>query len=197
MTQTQLLNHPTNDQQLVHHGINWHQFKLIQEGFAGSPGVKLFYYNGTLEILMPGREHEIFKTLIGYLLETFFFEKGIKFEPTGSMTQESQEVASVQADESYCINESKSIPDLSIEVVFTSGSPSKLARYKALGVPEVWFWEDGLFTLYHLQGGDYEHIYRSKLSGLKDLDLDLLTRCVLFAQTDSAEAVRKFRRQIR
>lgn len=196
MTQIQLLNHQTKDQHLVHHGINWHQFKLIQEGFAGSPGVKLFYYNGTLEILMPGREHEIFKTFIGYLLETFFFEKGIKFQPTGSMTQEAEEVASAQADESYCIGESKSIPDLSVEVVFTSGGPSKLARYKALGVPEVWFWEDGLFTLYHLHGDDYERIHRSELPGLNDLDLDLLTRCVLLAQTDSAEAVREFRREI-
>ncbi len=197
MTQTQLFAQPTRDQRIVHHGRTWQQFKLIQEGFADSPGVRLFYYNGTIEILMPGRDHEGFKTIIGYLIETFFFERSIKFEPTGSMTQEAESVASAQADESYCIGESKPIPDLSIEVVFTSGGPSKLARYKALGVPEVWFWEDGLFSLYHLRGNNYERIYQSELPGLKDLEMDLLTRCVLLAQSDSAEAVRTFRREIR
>ena len=197
MTQTQLFEQPTRDQRIVHHGRTWQQFKLIQEGFADSPGVRLFYYNGTIEILMSGRDREVFKTIIGYLIETFFFKRNIKFEPTGSMTQEAESVASAQADESYCIGESKPIPDLSIEVVFTSGGPSKLARYKALGVTEVWFWEDGLFSLYHLRGNNYERIYQSELPGLRDLDMDLLTRCVLLAQSDSAEAVRTFRREIR
>jgi Uma2 family endonuclease len=144
----------TTDQRIVHHGT-WEQFKFIQKGFNGSPGVRLFYYDGTIEILMPGREHEIFAHVIGYLVTTFLVEQGIFFKPTGAMTQEKEGVVSAQADESYCIGSVKSIPDLSIEVVFTSGGTSKLERYKALGVPEVWFWEDGLLKLYHLQDGSY------------------------------------------
>ena len=78
-------------------------------------------------------------------------------------------------------------------MVFTSGSANKLERYKALGVPEVWFWEDGLFALYHLREQSYERIYRSELSGLIDLDIELLSKCVLIAQTSRVEAVREFR----
>lgn len=193
---TQILEKSTTDQRLIHHGLTWQHFKLIQAGFAGSSGVRLFYYDGTLEILMPGRDHELFKTLIGYLIETFFLEKDIPFQPTGSMTQESEEIASAQADESYCIGDPKPIPDLSIEVVFTSGGPSKLSRYQALGVLEVWFWQDGVFQLYHLHGDHYDRITCSELPALQDLDLELLTRCVLLAQTNYAEAVRTFRRGI-
>ena len=40
-------------------------------------------------------------------------------------------------------------------------------------VPEVWFWEDGLLKLYHLQDGSYEPIERSQLPELSELDLDL------------------------
>ena len=185
----------TTDQRIVHHGT-WEQFKFIQKGFEGSPGVRLFYYNGTIEILMPGREHEIFASIIGYLVTTFLTEKGIFFQPTRSMTQEKEGVVSAQADESYCIGSVKSIPDLSIEVVFTSGGTSKLERYKALGVPEVWFWEDGLLKLYHLQDGSYEPINHSDLPGLSELDLDLLRRCILMAETDAGEAIRAFRREI-
>lgn len=189
-----LINKST-DQRIVHHGT-WEQFKLIQKGFDGSPGVRLFYYNGTIEILMPGREHEIFSRLICYLVTTFLVERGIFFQPTGSMTQEKEGVASAQADESYCIGSVKPIPDLSIEVVFTSGNTSKLERYKVLGVPEVWFWQDGLLKLYHLQNGNYEPVERSQLPGLMELDLDLLKRCILMAETDAGEAIRAFRREI-
>jgi Uma2 family endonuclease len=45
--------------------------------------------------------------------------------------------AALEADESYCFGEVKAIPDLSIEVIFTSGSAAKLRLYQALGVPEV------------------------------------------------------------
>jgi Uma2 family endonuclease len=145
---------------------------------------------------MPGREHEIFASIIGYLVTTFLTEKGIFFQPTRSMTQEKEGVVSAQADESYCIGSVKSIPDLSIEVVFTSGGSSKLERYKALGVPEVWFWEDGSLKLYHLRDSSYEPIDRSQLPGLNDLDLDLLRRCILMAETDAGEAIRAFRREI-
>ncbi|PSN19943.1 hypothetical protein C7271_04720 [filamentous cyanobacterium CCP5] len=57
----------------------------------------------------------------------------LDFQPMGAMTQETEGVVSAQADESYCIDTVKAIPDLSIEVVFTSGSFGKLERYKALG----------------------------------------------------------------
>lgn len=190
-----LLLNKTTDQRIVHHGT-WEQFKFIQKGFEGSTGVRLFYYDGTIEILMPGREHEIFASIIGYLVITFLTENGIFFQPTRSMTQEKSGVASAQADESYCIGSVKPIPDLSIEVVFSSGGISKLDRYKALGVPEVWFWEDGLLKLYHIQDGNYENIDRSQLPGLSNLNLDLFRRCILMAETDPGEAIRTFRREM-
>jgi len=145
---------------------------------------------------MPGQEHEVFSRVIGYLVTTFLVEQGIFFQPTGAMTQEKEGVVSAQADESYCIGSIKSIPDLSIEVIFTSGSTSKLERYKALGVSEVWFWQDGVLKLYHLRDGSYEPINRSQLPGLNDLNLELLKRCILMAETDAGEAIRTFRREI-
>ena len=185
----------TTDQRIVHQGT-WEQFKFIQKGFDGSPGVRLFYYEGAIEILMPGQEHEVFSRVIGYLVTTFLVEQGIFFQPTGAMTQEKEGVVSAQADESYCIGSVKSIPDLSIEVIFTSGSTSKLERYKALGVSEVWFWQHGVLKLYHLRDGSYEPINRSQLPGLNDLNLELLKRCILMAETDAGEAIRAFRREI-
>ncbi|PSB30167.1 Uma2 family endonuclease [Stenomitos frigidus] len=191
---TQVLSKAT-DQRIILQGT-WEKFKLIQQASEDSPGVRLSYYEGTIEILMPGLDHEFFKSVIGMLLEVFFLAKDIEFAPTGSVTQERENVVSAQADESYCIGQPKNPPDLSIEVIFTSGSTAKLQRYQALGVPEVWFWEDGLFSLYRLRADGYERIDRSEISELASLDLAHLSRCVLLAETSRLEAAREFRKGI-
>lgn len=64
---TYLLNLPA-DQRSFHKCIPWEKFKLIEQGFSESPGVKLFYYQGELEILAVSPEHEMFSGIIGMLL---------------------------------------------------------------------------------------------------------------------------------
>lgn len=187
----------TTDQRIVLSGRTWEQFRLIQQGFEASPGVRLSYYDGTIEILMPGREHEVFKGIIALLLGIFFEENNIEFEPTGAMTQEREKVVSAQADESYCIGTSKPIPDLVIEVVFTSGGAAKLQRYQVLEVSEVWFWQDGVFTLYRLRQDGYEQVSQSEIPELITLDFDLLTRCVLLGETSRLQAIHQFRQAIK
>ncbi|MEP0918099.1 Uma2 family endonuclease [Leptolyngbya sp. DQ-M1] len=183
------------DQQLVIQGT-WEHFKHIQQGFAETPGVKLSYYKGTIEILMPGLDHERFSCIINYLVSTFLLKQGVWFQMTGSVTQERKREVSAQADESFCLGRLKPIPDLSIAVVFTSGGVNKLAKYRALGVPEVWFWEDGVLKLYHLREEGYHQIDRSELPGLDRLDINLLQRCILIAETDFVEAVQTFQQSI-
>ena len=196
MNQALLL--PKNaDRQLVYSGIDWQQFKLIQSGFAEASGIRLAYFNGTIEILMPGRTHELFKSIIGMLIELFCLEMAIEFEPTGSMTQEREGEVSLEADESYCFGTSKPIPDLAIEVVLTSGGFDKLQRYQILGVSEVWFWQDGVFSLYRFRDGKYDRITRSEIPELTSLDIDLLTRCVLIAETSRLNAANEFRKMIK
>ncbi len=185
------------DRQIVYTGITWQQFKLIQAGFAEAPGVRLSYFDRTIEILMPGRTHELFKSIIGMFVELFCLEMGVEFEPMGSMTHERDGEVALEADESYCFGTSKAIPDLAIEVVLTSGSPEQLQRYRRLGISEVWFWQDGVFSLYHLRDdGQYAQINRSEITDLTTLDIDLLTRCVLMAETSRLNAANEFRQQI-
>jgi hypothetical protein len=76
MNQALLL--PKNaDRQIVYSGIDWQKFKLIQAGFAEAPGIRLAYFNQTIKILMPGRTHEFFKSIIGMLIELFCLEMAI------------------------------------------------------------------------------------------------------------------------
>ena len=61
---------------------------------------------------------------------------------------------------------------------------------------EVWFWEDGTLRLYHLRLDGYEEVFRSEVSGLETLDIDLLKRCILMGETNFAEAVQVFQQGI-
>ena len=189
---TQTLLQPL-EQRFIHSGISWQQFKLIQQGFSDSPGIRLFYYRGEVEILAVSEDHEAISRTLTILLALYFDIKDIEFKPTGSRTLETEGEASTQADESYLIGRSTGTPpDLSVEIIFTSGTVKKLQRYRVLGVPEVWFWEDGVLAMYRLGAEGYEKISSSVV--LPDLDINLMCRCLLMAS--SVEAMREFRKGI-
>jgi Uma2 family endonuclease len=188
------LDRPTQtatDQIVIVQG-DWAKYKLIQQGCAESPGIRVSYFDGTIELVMPSRPHEIFAHIIGYLLTYFLSHQDIEFLAVGSADQEKEGESAAQPDQSYCIGDIKPIPDLSIEVVFTSGGINKLARYRAIGVPEVWFWEDGTLKLYHLRSDGYEPIQQSELDGLKNLDLAVLKRHILMGELSTSKAVQSF-----
>lgn len=183
---------PAAEQHFTWRGLTWHQFKAIQASFDDVPGVRLFYCQGVLEIVGISKPHEAFQSIIGVLLAVYFEVKEIEFFPSGAYSQIVEGQVEYQADLSYCFGTDKDVPDLCIEVVITSGSPIKLQKYRLMGVPEVWFWEDGTLQLYRLQEQGYERIASSEL--LPELDLSLLKRCILFASP--LEALKEFRRGI-
>jgi Uma2 family endonuclease len=173
----------------VHRHRTWAQFKHLQLGFEDTAGVHLYFFEETVEILMPGRQHELFKKLIAILLETFCADHHIEFVPTGSMDREQEGRAAAQPDESYEIGEST----LAIEVIVTSGTIAKLELYQALGIDEVWFWQDGVLKLFHLSNGLYQKVESSQIPDLATLNISALTDCILLGETSRLKAVETFR----
>jgi Uma2 family endonuclease len=91
---------------------DWAHFKLVQQGCAQNRGIRLFYFDGTIELVMPSRKHEIFAHIIGYLLTYFLSHQDLEFLAVGSADQEKAGESSAQPDQSYCIGSIKPIPDL-------------------------------------------------------------------------------------
>ncbi|NET60362.1 MAG: Uma2 family endonuclease [Symploca sp. SIO2E6] len=173
--------------------ISWSQLEAIEAAFDNIAGVSLAYLDGILEIMTTSPEHEDAKKTIGLLLEAYMREKGIRFYGRGgpSLGSKEQQVRK-EPDESYNLETKKAMPDLVIEVIFTSGGIDKLRFYQRMGVPEVWFWEDGLLRLSCLRE-EYERIDRSEL--LQNLDIALLSRYIMYA--DQYDAVTEFIQAIR
>ncbi|MEP6518085.1 Uma2 family endonuclease [Microcoleus vaginatus] len=170
---------PAVEQRFTCRGLTWHQFKAIQAGLEDVANVRLFYCEGVLEIVGTGRLQEAIRCLMGLLMGQYFRQRRIVFFPSGTYSQMVEYQVEYQADLSYCFGTIKDVPDLCIESVITSGSPIKLQKYRRMGVPEVWFWEDGTLELYHLREEGYDRITSSEV--LPELDLSLLKRCILFA----------------
>ncbi|MBR8829199.1 MAG: Uma2 family endonuclease [Gomphosphaeria aponina SAG 52.96 = DSM 107014] len=82
---------------------------------------------------------------------------------------------------------------LAIEVVITSGGIKTLEIYQGLGVPEVWFWQKELLTVYFLQNGEY--IQQAKSQLFPNLDLSLLKKYLQY--DEPFDAVLDFRNQLR
>ncbi|MEG3929851.1 Uma2 family endonuclease [Microcoleus sp. T2B6] len=188
---------PRKESPLLFEGLTWREFKAVEQ-LLDRPGYRLSFLDGVLEIkLMPGEPHETVKERIGALLELYLLMAGFDFTPTGSMTLES-ETGKVkrEADKSYKLAPGRRLPDLALEIVFSSGGLDKLEAYKRLKIPEVWFWEDGLLEVYHLRGeGNTLHYEKvSSSEEVKGIDLDLLLRCI--NMVNHVDAVKTFQQAL-
>jgi Uma2 family endonuclease len=163
---------------------SWQEFEALEALLTESPGLRITYLDGLIELMTVGEPHEQIKSLIGMFLEAYFIAIEMEFIPVGSATRRGEaKKTSFEPDESYYLGTKKENPDLAIEVILTSGNLNKLEKYRRFQIPEVWLWEKEQLQVYCL-GADgsagsptsYEMVERSQL--LPDLDLRLLVRCV-------------------
>jgi Uma2 family endonuclease len=166
------------DQRLLMPGTyTWKEFEALEVLLVDSPGLRITYLDGSIEIMTVGEPHEQIKSLIGMFLEAYLIAMEIEFIPVGSATRRSEaKGTSFEPDESYYLDVKKEQPDLAIEVILTSGNLRKLEKYRRFQIPEVWLWEDNQLRVYALGADGYNLVDRSQL--LPNLDLDLLVRCV-------------------
>jgi len=150
--------------------VTWEILEQLDIDLAGT-GARLTYLDGCVEIMAPLSDtHEEPKNTLGQLLEIYMRQKNIRFYGRGSTTIGSKELAArKEPDESYCLGQRKSVPDLAVEIVVTSGGINILEIYRRIGVREVWFWEDGVISVYCLRLNGYELVNKSEL--LPELDL--------------------------
>lgn len=181
------------EQRILIGGVSWATYVMLRDSIE-SPGVKMTYLEGWLEIMSPSRAHEIEKTQIARLLELFCLERDIPLFAYGSTTFRKEEAErGLEPDECYSRGADKLIPDVAIEVVKTHASLDKLEVYRGLGVGEVWIFEAGRFSVLGLNGDCYER--RGQSAVFPELDL---ARLAAFAQReDQHEALMAFRSELR
>ena len=184
-----LLSNATDHQYTIT-AVSWESYEALLADLGDDfPGLRIHYLEGTLEITMPDRKHEVSKDNLGGLLKAYFEETCTRFYGLGSTTfKREAKRRGAEPDVSFCVGTDKAFPDIAIEVVQTSGGINKLEIYQGLNVPEVWFLQKGTFAVYHLRQDGYELIDRSEF--LPNLDLALLATYV--QSPEPLEAVLEF-----
>lgn len=155
-------------QRLVVRDVSWQEFEAILEELGDRRAARIAYSQGILEIRMPSPEHEVDKELIGDMVKILLEELNIDCECFGSTTFKSQVMeGGIEPDQCFYIQHHERMrgrrrvdlrvdppPDLAIEVDVTS--KTQLNAYAALGVVELWRFENSRLQISVLESGQYQ-----------------------------------------
>ena len=190
---TDLLNLPIDSQRLTRQdqvltlsGMTWDDYEKLTQA---NSRYLLSYLEGVITIVSPSRSHEAIERTISILINAYCRQYNLLYFPFGSTTlknpetvgKERQKPASAkdareclarQPDTSYAFGADKDIPDLAVEVVFSSGGTADLVKYQYLGVGEVWFLQNEEIKFYRLVDSQYTEIKTS--SCLPNLSAEFL-----------------------
>ncbi len=154
-------------QKIYLHDVSWAEFEQILLELGEKRATKIAYYAGDLEIRMPLPEHERIKVLISNLIVILLEELDLPWESLGSATfKNSRMKTGIEPDDCFYLTNCQAIvgkkrldldidppPDLVIEVDLTS--PTQISAYEALGVPEIWRYQQGKLAIFVLTEGHY------------------------------------------
>ena len=143
------------DRTLSFSGMTWEDYeKFYTEEYQG---YRASFLDGVITIMSPSQNHEMIKDFIFLLVITYCDKFDLDYYPTGSTTlKDKKQQVGKEPDTSFCFNNVKKIPDLAIEVVFSSGGTDNLKKYQRLEVKEVWFWINNELEIYVLFDGVYQ-----------------------------------------
>ncbi len=166
------------EEKLTFTGVSWEKYEQLLADLGDSSTYRTIYLEGVLEIMSPSRRHEVSKESIGRILEVYLEKAQLDFWGLGSTTLRRQEgEAGKEPDKCYCLYTDKTMPDLAIEVIITSGRKKLILEvYRRLGIKEVWLWQNEDLKVYSLQNNEYFLSEKSIL--LPDLDLELLAQYI-------------------
>ena len=177
------------EQRIVIHGVRWKDYVILREALE-VPGLRMTYLKGALEIMSPSRAHESYKTIIARLVETYAFLLRLPLNGYGSTTfrMEAKE-RGAEPDECWTVGRELvdgAFPDIVLEVIEASPMLDKLAVYDGFGVPEVWLFERGAFTI-HRRKASSGYVRAAKSALLPELDFALIAK--LTAKGDQQAAL--------
>lgn len=157
------------EQRTVLQNISWETFETLLRETGEKRGSRFAYDCGTLEIMTPLFEHENPKIQFDRLIFALAEELEIEIKSAGSTTLKRRiKNRGIEPDNCYYIQTEPAVrgnqtldletdppPDLAIEIDITSSSINKFGIYSALGVSELWRYDERDLKFYQLTEGQY------------------------------------------
>ncbi|MFN0122892.1 MAG: Uma2 family endonuclease [Blastocatellia bacterium] len=157
--------------------VTWREYEDLLTELDETPGLRLTYDHGNLEIMTLSPEHEGYVRLFGYLVSELTQELDLDFIDLGSTTQCVQMADSgAEPDACFYIGDFAAVagkkrldlsvdppPDLAIEIDITHRSVNKLTLYAGLKIGEIWLYDGKVVRFYKLGRKRYREFQVSDL----------------------------------
>ena len=148
------------DQILTITGATWADYQQ----FESDRGYRVAYFNGEITIVSPGINHERIAGVIDRLIIAYCEKYNILDFPFGQTRLNVWGQAGREPDLAYAFDVDKDLPDLAVEVIYSSGDVKTLkSSYQNIGIPELWIWQDHKITFYCLETDKYTVVKFSKM----------------------------------
>jgi len=159
---------------LIITNVSWETYESLLKDLENQSSPRLAYDQGVLEIMSPHFEHDRSNLILAAIAAIALEEMDVDFEGAGSTTFKREVLKrGFEPDSSFFIRHAERVrgkkrldmeidppPDLLIEIDVTNDSMNKFPLYAALGVPEVWRYEDAI-EIWVLDQGRYERRHSS------------------------------------
>ena len=166
------IEHMPRGATLVIYEVDWDGYEHLLEQLGDRPGARVSYDCGRLEIMTPLPKHETFARFIDRLVYAYVEAKGQIVESYGGATWKVRAKAKgVEPDACYYVANAERVigkdditlesdppPDLAVEIDISNESLSKFPIYAALGVPEIWRYDQHQVWFYALTGSEYRDV---------------------------------------
>ena len=177
-----------NDQILTVTGANWLDYQNFNS--PEYPGYRVFYFNEEITIVSPGRNHERIAAVINRLIIAYCEKYELQDFPFGQTRLNVWGQAGREPDLAYAFDQDKDLPDLVVEVIFSSGDIETLkSSYKIIGIKELWIWKNKTITFYLLEQDEYTEIEGSNV--LTAMKSESLVKYVNRGMTESPSVIKK------
>ena len=176
------------DQILTITGANWLDYQKFDSQEYSC--YRVSYFNGEITIVSPGRNHERISAIINRLIIAYCEKYELQDFPFGQTRLNVSGQTGRETDIAYAFSVDKDLPDLVVEVIFSSGDIEVLkSSYQQIGIPELWIWKNNNITFYYLEQNSYIIIEYSKI--LPNIKSDSFIEYVNRGITESPLLIKK------
>ena len=157
------------DTVITFHNIAWEEYEDLLAQVGEATGLRISYNNGTLKVMSLSSEHEKYVAFINRLISqiSFRLRRNILFFGSATMRKRKQtkgnepdacfyvQTASVIGNRIHLDFAVDPPPDVVVEVDVHHRSDENDPIYAALGVAEIWRYDERTLTILHLQDDEY------------------------------------------
>jgi Uma2 family endonuclease len=193
------------DSTLILRNVSWDDYETLLEALGEARGLRLFYDEGTLQVMTLSSEHESYTRLIERFVDRLSAKLRIEILFFGASTMKRKDRRKgTEPDACFYVETARVIgrkihidfatdppPDVVVEIDLSHDSLPKFPLYSVLGVPEIWRYDGSALTMYRLE--DQHYVSVSSSAALPFLDARTLTNFLgLSSQKNQHEIVSAF-----